>query len=90
MNRGTLLGADLIGLAVGPALKRYRMKKHFQIAITDTTFTYTRDTATINAEAALDGVRTSCGPASPKPTSRPAMSSAPTKTLNKPNERSDR
>ena len=55
VHRGTLLGADLIGLAVGPALKRYRMKKHFQIAITDTTFTYTRDTATINAEAALDG-----------------------------------
>ena len=44
-----------IGLAVGPALKRYRMKKHFQIEITDTTFTYTRDTAGIDAEAALDG-----------------------------------
>ncbi len=55
VNRGTLLGADQIGLAVGPALKRYRMRKHFQITITDTTFTYTRDTATITAEAALDG-----------------------------------
>jgi hypothetical protein len=55
VNRGTLLGADQIGLAVGPALKRYRMRKHFQIAITDTTFTYTRDTAGIAAEAALDG-----------------------------------
>ncbi len=55
VNRGTLLGADQIGLAVGPALKRYRMKKHFRIAITDTTFTYTRDTAGITAEAALDG-----------------------------------
>jgi hypothetical protein len=43
------------GLAAGPALKRYRMKKHFQIEITDTTFTHTRDTATIAAEAALDG-----------------------------------
>ena len=52
---GTLLGADQIGLAVGPALKRYRMRKHFQIEITDTTFTYTRDTAGIAAEAALDG-----------------------------------
>ena len=52
---GTLQGADQIGLAVGPALKRYRMRKHFQIAITDTTFTYTRDTAKIAAEAALDG-----------------------------------
>ena len=55
VDHGTLLGADQIGLAVGPALKRYRMKKHFQIEITDTTFTYTRDTAGIAAEAALDG-----------------------------------
>ena len=55
VDHGTLTGADLIGLAVGPALKRYHMKKHFQIAITDTTFTYTRDTAGIAAEAALDG-----------------------------------
>ena len=31
------------------------MKKHFQITITDTTFTYTRDTAGIAEEAALDG-----------------------------------
>jgi transposase len=51
----TLSGADQIGLAVGPALKRYRVRKHFQIAITDTTFTHTRDSAGIAAEAALDG-----------------------------------
>jgi hypothetical protein len=56
VDRGTLLGADQIGLAVGPALKRYRMKKHFQITITDTTFTYTRDSGGIAAEAALDGL----------------------------------
>jgi hypothetical protein len=55
VNNETLLGADLIGLAVGPALKRYRMKKHFQITITDTTFTYARNTDTIAEEAALDG-----------------------------------
>jgi hypothetical protein len=55
VTHGTLQGADQIGLAVGPALKRYRVKKHFQIAITDTTFTYTRNTETIAAEAALDG-----------------------------------
>ncbi len=55
VDRGTLLGAAQIGLAVGPALKRYRMKKHFQIEITDTTFTYARDTAGIAGEAALDG-----------------------------------
>ena len=55
VDRGTLLGAAQIGLAVGPALKRYRMKKHFQIEITDTTFTYTRDSTAIAEEAVLDG-----------------------------------
>ncbi|MGZ6576390.1 MAG: IS1634 family transposase [Solirubrobacteraceae bacterium] len=52
---GTLTGADQIGLAVGPAVKRYRMKKHFELAITDTTFTYQRNSGQIATEAALDG-----------------------------------
>ncbi len=55
VEHGTLLGADQIGLVVGPALKRYRMRKHFEIEITDTTFTYTRESDGIAAEAALDG-----------------------------------
>jgi hypothetical protein len=55
VQRGTLQGADQIGLAVGPALKRYRVKKHFQIEITDTTFTYQRNAEQIDQEAALDG-----------------------------------
>ena len=41
VERGTLTGADQIGLAVGPALKRYKVKKHFDVQITDTTFTFT-------------------------------------------------
>jgi hypothetical protein len=64
MERGTLTGADQIGLAVGPALKRYRVKKHFEVRITDTTFTHARKTEQITAEAALDGIyvlRTSLG-----------------------------
>ena len=52
---GTLAGADQIGLAVGPAVKRYRMKKHFQLQITDTTFSYERKHEQITTEAALDG-----------------------------------
>ena len=52
---GTLAGADQIGLAVGPAVKRYRMKKHLQLTITDTTFTYERKLEQIATEAALDG-----------------------------------
>src|SRR5450755_1536747 len=55
VTAGTLSGADKIGLAVGPALKRYRMRKHFETTITDTTFTYTRKTVEIAAEASLDG-----------------------------------
>jgi Transposase DDE domain len=55
VTAGTLSGADKIGLAVGPALKRYRMRKHFQTTITDTTFTYTRRSEQIAAEASLDG-----------------------------------
>jgi DDE family transposase len=55
VERGTLRGSDQIGLAVGPALKRYRVKKHFEVEITDTSFTYARKTEQIQAEAALDG-----------------------------------
>ena len=55
VKRGTLSGADRIGLAVGPALKRYRVQKHFEVEITDTSFTHQRKTDQIDAEAALDG-----------------------------------
>lgn len=55
VDRGTLSGQDQIGLAVGPALKRYRVKKHFTVQITDTSFSYERKTDQIAAEAALDG-----------------------------------
>ena len=56
VTRGTLTGADQIGLAVGPAVKRYRMKKHFQLQITDTDFTFARKAEQIQAEASLDGI----------------------------------
>jgi hypothetical protein len=55
-RRGTLHGADQIGLAVGPAVKRYRMKKHFAIQITASSFTFARKTEQIETEAALDGI----------------------------------
>lgn len=56
VQKGTLHGSDQIGLAVGPALGRYRVKKHFALQITDTTFTYERKTEQIETEAALDGI----------------------------------
>jgi transposase len=55
VRKGTLTGADQIGLAAGPALKRHKMRKHFEVAITDTTFTYQRKSEQIAAETALDG-----------------------------------
>jgi hypothetical protein len=55
VEAGTLAGAAEIGLAVGPALRRYRVKKHFAVEITDASFTYRRKREQIEAEAALDG-----------------------------------
>src|SRR5918996_166712 len=55
VEAGTLRGADRIGLAVGPALRRYRVKKHFKVEITDTAFSFERRSEQIAAEAALDG-----------------------------------
>jgi transposase len=56
VQKGTLTGQDEIGLAVGPAVKRYKMRKHFDLQITDHSFTFTRKTEQITAEAALDGI----------------------------------
>ena len=56
VERGTLAGADRIGLAAGPAVKRYRMHKHFELAITDTSFAFARKREQIETEAALDGI----------------------------------
>ncbi|MDQ3677540.1 MAG: IS1634 family transposase [Actinomycetota bacterium] len=56
VTRGTLQGADQIGLAAGPAVKHYRMKKHFTLEITDTSLAFARKTEQIDAEAALDGI----------------------------------
>jgi transposase len=56
VRKGTLRGSDQIGLAVGPAVKRYKMRKHFDLQITDHDFTFTRKSEQIAAEAALDGI----------------------------------
>ena len=56
VEAGRLKGADQIGVKVGKVVGRHKMAKHLQITITDTTLTVTRNTAAIDAEAALDGV----------------------------------
>jgi hypothetical protein len=56
VQRGTLQGAAQIGLAVGPAARRYKVAKHFELQITDEHFAFERKTEQIKAEAALDGI----------------------------------
>src|SRR6202011_5072233 len=51
-----LRGKDKIALAIGRVIDKYKMAKHFDLNITDDRFTFARNTAKIDAEAALDGV----------------------------------
>jgi transposase len=54
--RRPLRGKDKIALRVGTVRNKFKMAKHFNFEITDETFTFTRKTDQINAEAALDGI----------------------------------
>jgi hypothetical protein len=53
---GTLSGAAQIGLAVGAVFNRWKVKKHFDLQITDERFAFSRKSEQIEAEAALDGI----------------------------------
>jgi Transposase DDE domain len=54
-QRAPLQGADKIGLKAGAVLGKRKMAKHFELAIADTAFSFTRNEASIQKEAALDG-----------------------------------
>jgi hypothetical protein len=54
-SRNPLQGADQIGLKTGAVLNKRKMAKHFELIITDASFTYSRNAASIQKEAALDG-----------------------------------
>ena len=56
VQAGKLSGADKIGLAVGKAINRYKVAKHFDVIITNTTLVLSRKLDSIAAEAALDGL----------------------------------
>jgi hypothetical protein len=56
VDSGTLHGEAQIGLAAGAVWNRWKVKKHFQVQITDTGFSYERKHEQIAAEAALDGI----------------------------------
>jgi transposase len=50
-----LRGKEAIGVRVGKVIEKWKMAKHFQLDITDTGLTYTRNAASIARESALDG-----------------------------------
>jgi len=56
VEQGTLQGSGEIGLAVGAVWNRWRVRKHFQVEIEDTAFSFARKQEQIAAEAALDGI----------------------------------
>ena len=55
-KRNPLRGTQAIALRTGRCVDHYHMAKHFELAITDTSFSWQRKQAGINAEAALDGL----------------------------------
>jgi hypothetical protein len=54
--RNPLRGKTRIALRVGGVLGRYKMRKHFRLAIEESGFSFTRDEHSIAREAALDGI----------------------------------
>ena len=61
-KRSPLRGQDEIGLRVGKIIGKHKMQKHFQLTITEKSFSFQRNNQKIKDEALLDGlyvVRTS-------------------------------
>ena len=56
VDAAKLMGKDKIGVAVGKVINTYKVAKHFELTITDNTFTFERIAQSIAAEAALDGL----------------------------------
>jgi transposase len=56
VDAGRLQKADAIGLAAGKVINRYKVAKHFELAIGEGSFAFERKHAAIAAEAALDGI----------------------------------
>jgi hypothetical protein len=54
--RRPLRGKAEIALRVGRVLGRFKMQKHFRLAITETSFSFAQDAQRIAREAALDGI----------------------------------
>lgn len=54
--KNPLKGQARIGLRVGKVLGRFKMAKHFCLAIDETSFSFERDQTSISEEVALDGI----------------------------------
>ena len=54
--KGPLRGAAAIGLRVGKVLNRFKVGKYFTPVITETSFSYARNSETIAADEAIDGL----------------------------------
>ncbi|MGH3542911.1 MAG: IS1634 family transposase [Mycobacterium sp.] len=55
-DKRPLRGKDKIALRVGKVANHYKMAKHFDLAIAEDSFSFTRKTDQIVAETALDGI----------------------------------
>jgi transposase len=56
VDAAKLVGEDKIGVAVGRVVNQYKVAKHFELAIHNHSFTFSRIANNIAAEAALDGL----------------------------------
>ena len=56
VDAGKLAGQDEIGVRVGKVINQFKVAKHFELTIGETSFGFTRKLQAIAAEAALDGL----------------------------------
>jgi transposase len=56
VDAGKLSGGEQIGLRVGKVINQYKVAKHFELAIGENSFIFARNSNSIAAEAALDGI----------------------------------
>jgi Transposase DDE domain len=56
VDAGKLAGQDEIGVRVGKIVNQYKVAKHFELNIQETSFSFARKLAAIAAEATLDGI----------------------------------
>ena len=56
VQAGSLTGKDKIGVQVGKIINRHKVAKHFKLIIGEAALSWSRKQASIDAEAALDGL----------------------------------